>query len=88
MGLACHKPFVPEDEYRIIYHAPQPRAVLEVVAPDDSGRVVGYGERGRVTLTPLTKECFVAGFLERDEAIRTPPIELYPWDGIEDVRSI
>lgn len=88
MGLACHKPFVPEDEYRIIYHAPQPRAVIEVVASDDPGRVVGYGERGRVKVTTLTKECFVAGFLERDEGIRTPPIELYPWDGIEDVRPL
>ena len=25
-------------------------------------------------------------FLERDEAIRTPPIALYPWDGAADVR--
>lgn len=88
MGLACHKPFIPEDECRIVYHAPEPRAVLEVVAPDDPGRVVDYGERGRVKLTTLTKECFVSGCLEREEAIRTPPIELYPWDGVEDVRPI
>ncbi len=86
MGLACHKPFDPADDYQIIYHAPQPRAALRVVGPDDPDRVVDYGERGRVKLTTLTKEFFVPGFLERDEAIRTPPIPEYPWDGVADVR--
>ena len=86
MGLACHKPFDPADDYQIIYHAPQPRAVLRIVDPDQPDRVVDYGERGRVKLTTLTKEFFVPGFLERDEAIRTPPIPEYPWDGVADVR--
>ncbi len=86
MGLACHKPFDPADDYQIIYHAPQPRAVLRIVDPDQPDRLVHYGERGRVKLTTLTKEFFVPGFLERDEAIRTPPIPEYPWDGVADVR--
>ena len=86
MGLACHKPFDPADDYAIIYHAPQPRAVLRVVDPDRTDRVVDYGEWGRIHLTTLTKEFFVPGFLERDEVIRTPPISLYPWDGVSDVR--
>jgi len=86
MGLACHKPFVPEDDFSIIYHAPQPRAVLEVVDPDQPDRLVPHGRRGRVKLTTLTKELFLPGFLERDEAMRTPPIELYPWDGVGDVK--
>ena len=86
MGLACHKPFDPADDYQIIYHAPQPRAVLRVVDPDRPEQVVDYGQRGRVELTTLTKEFFVPGFLERDEAIRTPPIPEYPWDGVADVR--
>ena len=25
MGLACHKPFDPADDYAIIYYPPQPR---------------------------------------------------------------
>jgi hypothetical protein len=86
MGLACHKPFDPADDYAIIYHAPQPRAVLRVVDPEEPNRVVNYGEWGRVHLTTLTKEFFVPGFLERDEAIRTRPIPEYPWDGVSDVR--
>ena len=86
MGLACHKPFDPADNYEIIYHAPQPRAVLEVVDPKDAGRKVDYGQTGRVMLTTLTKETFVPRFLERDEANRRPPCEKYPWDGCGNVR--
>ena len=86
MGLACHKPFVPEDEYRITYYPPHPRAILQVVDPDAPEREVAYGDRGRVKLTTLTREFFVPGFLERDEATRAEPIELYPWDGVCDVR--
>jgi len=86
MGLACHKPFDPADDYQIVYHAPQPRAVLRIVDPDEPSRVVDYGQRGRVKLTTLTKEFFVPGFLERDEAFCTPPISEYPWDGVADVR--
>ena len=86
MGLACHKPFDPADDYAVIYHAPQPRAVLRVVDPDQPGRLVDYGDWGRIHLTTLTKEFFVPGFLERDEVIRTRPIPEYPWDGVSDVR--
>lgn len=86
MGLACGKPFDPADDYQIIYHAPQPRAVLQAVDPEHPERPVEYGQWGRVKLTTLTKEFFMPGFLERDEAIRTPPIPLYPWDGVGDVR--
>jgi hypothetical protein len=86
MGLAASKPVGPEDGYKISYYAPQPRAVIEVVDPDQPDRVVGYGETGRVRLTTLTREFFVPGFLERDEGEREPPIELYPWDGISGVR--
>ncbi|MBC8871070.1 MAG: hypothetical protein H8E44_16720 [Planctomycetes bacterium] len=86
MGLACHKPFDPADDYMIIYHAPQPRAVLRVVDPDNPDQLVDYGERGRTKLTTLTKEFFMPGFLERDEVIRTRPIPQYPWDGAGDVR--
>ena len=86
MGLACSKPVTPEEDYKISYYAPQPRAVIEVVSPDDPTRIVGYGETGRVRLTTLTKETFIPGFLERDEGEREPPCEQYPWDGVSGVR--
>lgn len=86
MGLAASKPVGPADGYKIAYYAPQPRAVIEVVDPDDGVTVVGYGETGRVRLTTLTKELFVPGFLERDQGEREPPYESYPWDGVSGVR--
>ena len=86
MGLATHKPFDPADRFEIIYHAPQPRAVLEVVDPQTPDRLVEYGQVGRVMLTTLTKETFIPRFLERDEAIRRPPCDPYPWDGCGNVR--
>lgn len=86
MGLACSKPVTAEQNYKISYYAPQPRAVTEVVSFDDPNEVVGYGETGRVKLTTLTKEFFVPGFLERDEGEREEPYERYPWDGVSGVR--
>jgi len=86
MGLAAHKPLVPEDAYSVTYHAPQPRAVLRVVKPEEPQALVDYGEWGRVELTTLTRELFMPRFLERDEALRRPPCALYPWDGVAEVR--
>ncbi|MDA1313980.1 MAG: hypothetical protein O2968_11640 [Acidobacteria bacterium] len=86
MGLACHKPFDPVDDHAIIYFPPQPRAVSQVVDPDDMDTIVGYGETGRVLLTTLTKEFFMPRFPERDECEREAPIDLYPWDGVRNVR--
>jgi len=86
MGLACSKYPTPEENYKIAYFPPQPRAVIEVVDFDATDRVVGYGETGRVKLTTLTKEFFVPGFLERDEGERERPYDLYPWDGVSGVR--
>ena len=65
MGLAVHKPRVPEDNFAIIYYPPSPRAMIEVVDPDHPERVVGHGETGRVRLTTLTKEL---GYLLGPEA--------------------
>lgn len=93
MGLARSRPFDPavtdaagRPDYGIVYYAPQPRAVLEVVDPDDATRPVGYGETGRVMLTTLTRELFLPRFLERDEAEREPPTADHPWDGVRDLR--
>jgi phenylacetate-coenzyme A ligase PaaK-like adenylate-forming protein len=86
MGLARSRPLTPEDNWSITYHAPQPRAVLRVVDPNNTDRTVGYGEWGRVELTTLTKEFFMPRFLERDEAIRREPWGPWAWDGVGEVR--
>ena len=86
MGLACSRPVGPADGYKITYYAPQPRAAIQVVDPDNYDRVVGYGETGRVLLTTLTKEFFVPRFMERDEGVRELPSAKYPWDGVSGVK--
>jgi len=86
MGLACSKPICPEDEFKISYYAPQPRATIEVVDPKNFDKLVEYGQTGRVLLSTLTKEFFVPRFPERDEGERELPFETYPWDGVSGVR--
>jgi hypothetical protein len=86
MGLAGHKPPEREDDWAIIYYPPCPRAMIEVVDPDEPTRIVDYGATGRVRLTTLTKEFFMPRFLERDECERERPCAQYPWDGVRNVR--
>ncbi len=86
MGLAASVPLLPEDQFSITYYAPQPRAILRVVDPNNIAVTRGYGEWGRVELTTLTKEFFMPRFMERDEAIRREPRAPYAWDGVAEVR--
>jgi phenylacetate-coenzyme A ligase PaaK-like adenylate-forming protein len=86
MGLAASDMPKADQNYKIAYYAPEPRAVAEVVDFDDPNKLVGYGQTGRVKLTTLTKELFVPGFLERDEGEREQPSAKYPWDGVSGVR--
>ena len=86
MGLAASVPLRPEDNFSITYYAPQPRAVLRVVDPNSTTKLVEYGQWGRVELTTLTREFFMPRFLERDEAIRREPRGPYAWDGVAEVR--
>ncbi len=86
MGLACHKPYTPEDNYAITYYPPVPRAIFEIVNPKNLDESVPYGATGRVLLTTLTKEFFMPRFAERDEGERAEPIDLYPWDGVSNLR--
>ena len=86
MGLARAKTLTAEDGYKITYYAPQPRAVLEVVNPDDPSETVDVGGTGRVMLTTLTREFFLPRFLERDRAEREAPTTEFPWDGVSGVR--
>src|SRR6266481_2540513 len=86
MGLAAAEMPTAEQNYKIAYYAPQPRAVAQVVNFDDPEKVVDYGQTGRVMLTTLTRELFIPRFLERDEGEREKPCEKYPWDGVSGVR--
>jgi phenylacetate-coenzyme A ligase PaaK-like adenylate-forming protein len=87
MGLARARTLRPENQFKIIYHAPQPRAVIQLVDVDDNEKVITEeGKTGRVMITTLTKEFFVPRFLERDEAELEPPCPEFPWNGVSGVR--
>ena len=86
MGLAISRKLKPEDKFSLTYYAPQPRAVLRVVNPDNPDELVNYQQYGRVELTTMTREFFMPRFLERDEAIRRGPCDEFAWDGVGDVR--
>jgi phenylacetate-coenzyme A ligase PaaK-like adenylate-forming protein len=86
MGLAASDMPKAEENYKITYYAPQPRAAVQVVDFDDPDKVVDYGQSGRVMLTTLTKELFIPRFLERDEGEREKPTAKYPWDGVSGVK--
>src|SRR6266496_1580223 len=51
MGLAASDQPKPEEDFKICYYAPQPRAAIEVCDFDDYNKVVPYGADGRVMLT-------------------------------------
>jgi len=86
MGLAASVPLTPADQFSITYYAPQPRAILRVVDPENTATTVEYDAWGRVELNTLTREFFMPRFLERDEAIRRRPRGQYAWDGVAEVR--
>ena len=68
--------------------ASSPRAVFDLVDPEDPDRTVDYGTTGRVMLTTLTPELSMPRFLERDEGERAEPIHEYPWDGVSNLRLL
>ena len=74
MGLAASPPTGAAGGYKITYYPPQPRAVIQVVDPDDPEQLREYAETGRVMLTTLTKEFFVPRFVERNEGEREPGV--------------
>src|SRR5438128_2226257 len=86
MGLAAAEMPTAEENYKIAYYAPEPRAVAQVVDFDNPDKVVDFGQSGRVMLTTLTREFFVPRFLERDEGEREPPSAKYAWDGVSGVK--
>ena len=86
MGLAVHKPLDPADNYAIIYYPPRPRAVLEVVDPDEPDAPRRLRRDRPRAADDADEEFFMPRFLERDEAEREPPCDAYPWDGVRNVR--
>jgi hypothetical protein len=74
----------PAPDDALAYYPASPGAAVEVAGED--GQVVDYGATGRLRITVLSKELFVPRRLDRRQAERQPPCEIYPWDGIRNPR--
>src|SRR5258708_35536856 len=55
MGLAASDMPTADENYKIAYFAPQPRAVAQVVDFDNPAKIVDYGQASRVMLTTWTR---------------------------------
>jgi hypothetical protein len=88
MGIAPQRPRLAGDEQSCVFAPFHPRALVEVVDPDDPARVVGYGQRGRVRLSLLTADLFLPNVMERDGATRVAPTAQFPWTGVAEISPL
>jgi hypothetical protein len=85
MGIAPQRPRLIDDEQPCVFQPFHPYALVEVVDPGDPGRVVDFGQRGRVRLSLLTADLFLPNVMERDGAIRVAPTADFPWTGVSAI---
>ena len=78
-------PVIGQTNYAITYQSFWPKTVVRVVKEDDPKTDVEPGERGQLQIYTFTKEWFMPGFLERDEATLVQATEEHPWPGFADV---
>lgn len=86
MGVAPQEPFDEKEGWDIKYYGFFPYFIIKVVNPENPFQEVGYGETGRIMITALNRDYFIPNLLERDEGVRIAGNELYPWDGVANVK--
>lgn len=75
------------DDDPCIYDPPSPFIIFTVVDPN-TGRRVGYGERGQVVMNHLSKNMLLPNNLERDLATRIAPLAGQVGDAVADVSPV
>ncbi|MFC1611685.1 phenazine biosynthesis protein [Myxococcota bacterium] len=94
MGIAGQRPRQKDpagdsQRYPAVFQPYFPYSVVQVVDPADKTREVDWHSSGQVRVTLLGRELFLPNNLERDEAVRVPPMpELAPADGVALVRPL
>jgi len=86
MGVAPQSLSQESNDCNLYYYGCYPYFITEVVSPENPQEQVEYGKWGRIKITSLNKDFFIPNLLERDEAIRIPPNEIFSWDGVCNVR--
>ncbi|HXA13019.1 MAG TPA: AMP-binding protein [Mycobacterium sp.] len=71
----------------VIFDARSPCITFLVIDPQ-TGRPVGYGERGQVVMNHISKTMFFPNNLERDTAIRVPGPAGQVGDSLRDVKPV
>ena len=85
MGIAPQRMREPGDGFPCVFRSYNPTSVVAVVNAE-TGRPVGYAERGRVRMHLLFRDMFLPNILERDSAVRVRPGQGDVIDGIADIR--
>ena len=88
MGVALSPARTGTSVYDLNYYPYMPYFYIEVVGFSQPDTPVRYGEAGQVKFTTLHKEIFLPNVLERDEAVRLKPCELFAWDGVSNVMPL
>lgn len=86
LGGATERLGLPDDD-PCIYDPPSPFILFSVIDPE-TGRKVGYGERGQVVMNHLSKNMLLPNNLERDLATRIEPPEGQLGDSVADVTPV
>lgn len=84
MGRAPQRPGVPAETEDCVFQPYHPFVHLAVVDPG-TGEQVGYGSRGQVRMTRLSRDVLLPNVLERDDAVRVAPVPGHPGDAVADV---
>jgi hypothetical protein len=80
---------LPSGEGTILPYVPNyPQVTMAVVNKDDWTQTVEYGKSGRVRLTVLHEDLFLPNILERDQALRYETGDVWPCDGVANVRPL
>jgi phenylacetate-coenzyme A ligase PaaK-like adenylate-forming protein len=86
IGVAGERPGLP-DSAPCTFDPFSPYVTFSVVDPDTL-RDVGYGQRGQVLVSHVSKSFLLPNNLERDTAVRVPPLEGQVGDSVADIRPV
>jgi phenylacetate-coenzyme A ligase PaaK-like adenylate-forming protein len=86
LGVAGERPGLPDDA-PCVFEPLAPYVTFSVVSPD-TGVPVGYGERGRVLVSHVSKSFLLPGNLERDLATRIEAPAGWAGDWVADIAPV